>query len=312
MNERTPEDIFDDLSRPFERHEIKFKAGVVSGSRAMAIAFADARVYMDRLDSVLGMHNWCDEYQLLPDGSVLCKLSVRINGEWITKMDVGGQSDQPDEGDRHKASLSDAIKRTAVKFGVGRFLYRLPAQWVDYDPQKKRFVKEPGLPDHLYKSTPARSKPAETRPTMKVDGEPKSDVKRDMPANGAELKKRLEDKDRELVLGGIIQPGELLKTVRAALRGANFSDLCDSMNEAEIRLATQEVKSFIEKRKANLGKPNPQQLQSLFDLLKKANLTWETVARNVPCGNLPPGDINMVQYARAVHIAQDYIERAPT
>ena len=34
----------------------------------------------------------------------------------------------------------------AVKFGVGRYLYRLPAQWCDYDPQKKHFVRQPQLP----------------------------------------------------------------------------------------------------------------------------------------------------------------------
>jgi hypothetical protein len=28
----------------------------------------------------------------------------------------------------------------------GRYLYRLPAQWCDYDPAKKRFVKTPALP----------------------------------------------------------------------------------------------------------------------------------------------------------------------
>jgi hypothetical protein len=33
-----------------------------------------------------------------------------------------------------------------VKFGVGRYLYRLPAQWVDYDPHKRQFVKPPQLP----------------------------------------------------------------------------------------------------------------------------------------------------------------------
>jgi hypothetical protein len=59
---------------------------------------------------------------------------------------VGGQSEQPDGGDRTKAAFSDALMRAAVKFGVGRYLYRLPSQWCDYDPQTRRFVKEPALP----------------------------------------------------------------------------------------------------------------------------------------------------------------------
>ena len=36
--------------------------------------------------------------------------------------------------------------RAAVKFGVGRYLYRLEKQWVDYDPEKGRFTP-PKLPE---------------------------------------------------------------------------------------------------------------------------------------------------------------------
>src|SRR5690606_31105854 len=118
----------------------------VSGNRALALAYVDARVIQDRLDEVLGVTGWQDEYECLPDGSVVCKLHLRLGSEWITKMDVGGQSEQPDEGDRRKAAFSDALKRTAVKFGIGRYLYRLPEQWADYDPQKRRFVRQPTLP----------------------------------------------------------------------------------------------------------------------------------------------------------------------
>jgi hypothetical protein len=64
---------------------------------------------------------------------VVRRLRCRIGGEWLTKVDVGGPSEQPDGGDRLKAAVSDAVKRAAVKFGVGRCLYRLPSQWVDHD-----------------------------------------------------------------------------------------------------------------------------------------------------------------------------------
>ena len=38
-----------------------------------------------------------------------------------------------------KAAFSDALKRAAVKLGVGRYLYRLGGQWVDYDEKAKAF-----------------------------------------------------------------------------------------------------------------------------------------------------------------------------
>ena len=50
-------------------------------------------------------------YECLPDGSVVCRLRLRLGDEWITKMDVGGQSEQPDEGDRRKAAFSDGAPR---------------------------------------------------------------------------------------------------------------------------------------------------------------------------------------------------------
>jgi hypothetical protein len=114
------ESLMQALAEPFDPREVKFKPAVVSGNRAMAIAYIDARVIQDRLDDVLGAAGWQDEYECLPDGGVVCRLRLRLGEEWITKMDVGGPSEQPDEGDRRKAAFSDALKRAAVKFGVGR------------------------------------------------------------------------------------------------------------------------------------------------------------------------------------------------
>src|SRR3954453_7012082 len=154
------------LSAPFDLKEVKFKPQVVQGNRALALAYVDARVIQDRLDDVLGVTGWQDEYECLPDGSVVCRLRLRLGDEWITKMDVGGPSEQPDGGDRMKAAFSDALKRAAVKFGVGRYLYRLEPQWVDYDAQKKKIVKSPKLPAPTLSKKTAGQVPAveETKP----------------------------------------------------------------------------------------------------------------------------------------------------
>ncbi|MHB1424744.1 MAG: Rad52/Rad22 family DNA repair protein [Gemmataceae bacterium] len=78
--------------------------------------------------------------------SVVCTLSLKIDGEWVEKSDVGSPSDQPDHGDKLKAAFSDSLKRAACKCGIGRYLYKLPRQWVDYDPQTKQFMQTPSLP----------------------------------------------------------------------------------------------------------------------------------------------------------------------
>jgi hypothetical protein len=134
------------LQEPFEMNEIKVKPQAVKGDKALAVFYIDSRLVMDRLDDVMGVGNWQDEYTPLPDGSVMCRLSILIGGVWISKSDVGSQSEQPDGGDRMKAAFSDALKRAAVKFGIGRYLYRLPLLWAPYEPQWKRFVRPPELP----------------------------------------------------------------------------------------------------------------------------------------------------------------------
>jgi hypothetical protein len=60
------------LSAPFEASEVEFRPTNVSGSRALALAYVDARLIQDRLDHVLGVDGWQDRYSLMPDGS--CRL----------------------------------------------------------------------------------------------------------------------------------------------------------------------------------------------------------------------------------------------
>jgi hypothetical protein len=138
--------IMQQLAAPFPIHEVRFRPGATSGNRAMVLSYIDVRSGQDRLDEVLGLDGWQDQYTVLQDGSVMCELRCRIGGEWIVKTDVGSQSEQPDSGDRLKAAFSDALKRAAVKFGIGRYLYRLPAQWCDYNPVRKRFSGKSTLP----------------------------------------------------------------------------------------------------------------------------------------------------------------------
>jgi len=162
-------DIIDKLSQPFEADEVKFKPQTVRGNRALAVCFIDARCVMERLDEVLGVGCWQDSYQVLPNNSVVCTLRLKIDGEWISKSDVGSPSEQPDEGDRVKSSFSDALKRAAVKVGIGRYLYRLPLQWVDYDPDKRQFKNTPRLPEWaIPKPQPAAPAVPAVQPGMDV------------------------------------------------------------------------------------------------------------------------------------------------
>jgi len=258
------ESLTQQLLAPFATNEVKFKPAVITGNRALALPYVDARVIQDRLDEVLGVAGWQDEYECLPDGSVVCRLRLRLGAEWITKMDVGGPSEQPDEGDRRKAAFSDALKRAAVKFGVARYLYRLPPLWVDWDAQKKKFVKDPQLPDSALPrkadivrvpAAPAKQpEPAPTpapAPAPAASGKQKSAGKgkgktapTGLPANGEELRQRLYAYDTRLAGQGLCEPGDLVKHIVAAGVKAGYDPELDTWTGPAIVLAVEETKTF--------------------------------------------------------------------
>lgn len=125
------------LSDEFPRENISWRAQSVTkqGDKAMALAYIDARDVMDRLDLVCGPENWQDSYQETAKGRLICTLSINVGGDWISKSDGAGNTDV--EGD--KGAISDALKRAAVKWGVGRYLYDIASPWVPCEcyPEKR-------------------------------------------------------------------------------------------------------------------------------------------------------------------------------
>lgn len=115
------------LFAEFPREAISWRAQSVTkdGSKALALAYIDARDVMDRLDEICGSENWQDRYEFHGTRTI-CYLSIRVDGEWVTKADGAGDSDVEAE----KGAISDALKRAAVKWGVGRYLYHIVSPWV--------------------------------------------------------------------------------------------------------------------------------------------------------------------------------------
>ncbi len=238
---KTPAEIQDQLSEPFAADEVEWKPQTVSkaGDKALAIAYIDARCVMKRLDEVVGIGGWQDHFEMLPEGTILCRLSVRVGDEWVTKEDVGGESDQKDPGDKRKAAVSDALKRAAVKFGVGRYLYSLPGQWVAFDSQYKRLKEVPKLPQWALpksKATPQKAAPAPAK-------QPSPSAKA-MPANGKELRTKLYAYDAYLAGEGLAKPNALVAHVINAGVKANYSSDLEQWSGSQIEFAVAEAKAF--------------------------------------------------------------------
>lgn len=124
------------LQKPFPAQEIEWRVGSTNGdkTKGLALAYLTARHVMDRLDDVCGPARWQDRYEF-HGARTICYLSILIGDEWVTKADGAGDSDVEAE----KGAISDALKRAAVKWGIGRYLYLLGNTWVAIEPAGRSF-----------------------------------------------------------------------------------------------------------------------------------------------------------------------------
>lgn len=119
MIEPIPENnILNELKKPFKT--IHFRPKTCNKGKLLLLAYIDSRDVMKRLDDVFGL-NWSCDYKEIK-GNLFCGITVIIDGQTITKWDCGTESNM----DAEKGESSDAFKRAAVKFGIGRYLYYLP------------------------------------------------------------------------------------------------------------------------------------------------------------------------------------------
>jgi len=128
------------LKRPFKATQLKWR----KGPGGKELVYITARDVMDRLDEAVGIAGWSTSLHEV-EGRVTCELSLNINGTWITKTD--GAGDTGIEGE--KGAISDALKRSAVLWGIGRYLYhpsafhgRDPVEWATPEGYDKIMAKK--------------------------------------------------------------------------------------------------------------------------------------------------------------------------
>ena len=68
-----------------------------NGVGAVVLLYKDARVDMNILDETVGAMNWKRSHELIGD-RLYCTISIRDeNGEWVSKQDVGTESNTEKE-----------------------------------------------------------------------------------------------------------------------------------------------------------------------------------------------------------------------
>ena len=158
-----PTDVVAKLRAPFNPEDISWKPQTVnySAKTALAVAYADPRAYIDRLNEAIGVGGWSDQYHFIAtpftkfikgkkawkdkpatedktvEGNkliVTCTISVMDPENRYTMACVSSTGDC-DASDDNAATGAEAqaFKRAAMKLGLGRYLYDLPKITAGYD-----------------------------------------------------------------------------------------------------------------------------------------------------------------------------------
>ena len=99
--------------------------------QGQCVAYIDSRDVMRSLDEAGGPENWQDDYKVV-NNLLMAGIGIKTESGWVWKWDTGSESNMEAE----KGHVSDSFKRAAVKWGVGRFLYDMPIQYVDANEVK--------------------------------------------------------------------------------------------------------------------------------------------------------------------------------
>lgn len=156
MRHLNPAEVKERLAAPFPAAAVEWRPGKVSQKEgrppaALAMAYIDARAVINRLDAVVGVDRWQSEHVSLGDKQIGCRIGILFESGWIYKSDgtyVGnlesqGKIDSKEEGRLEmeaKGSFSVAIKRAAVSWGIGRYLYDIEAIWADVEQRGSSWV----------------------------------------------------------------------------------------------------------------------------------------------------------------------------
>jgi len=108
------------LSEPFAFNQVRFLPKTVINGSVLLLPYITTRAVQQRLDDVFGIFGWQEDY-VFSQGGCFCTLKVKHDGEWVQKQDIGFN----DGDEALKGSVSDARKRCAVSWGIGRYLYGL-------------------------------------------------------------------------------------------------------------------------------------------------------------------------------------------
>ena len=129
------------LAEPFDDADVKMRPGAATWdhkescqknrcretrdpAKHIQFSYVDARAVAQRLDDVLTPAGWTFTSSVLPGTDIVHgRLHITLGDGLITVREDYGYPNSDNDDEPIKAAASDALKRCAVLFGVGRHLY---------------------------------------------------------------------------------------------------------------------------------------------------------------------------------------------
>lgn len=109
-------------------------------TKVQVTAYIDARQVQDLLDQHCE-HGWSSAFRDVA-GGVFCSIQIHgPDGELWVREDAGNRIEDNSQDQMFeqgfKAAASDALKRAAVQFGIGRFLYDIEKVWLPCNDRRQ-------------------------------------------------------------------------------------------------------------------------------------------------------------------------------
>jgi hypothetical protein len=131
----------ENLKKPLEAKQIEFRVQSINkGGYATILPYKDARVDINRLNSVCGALGWKREHTR-DNHNCIVSIWDADNKHWVSKEDTGTESNT----EKEKGLASDSFKRACFNWGIGIELYDYPViqvklmdnEWQDGNPRPK-------------------------------------------------------------------------------------------------------------------------------------------------------------------------------
>jgi hypothetical protein len=290
--------IFDLLFAQFSDSDLEWKYWnydqIDRGGDHRIVPHLKAMAVRKRLDGTLGIANW--KQTCVPGGQgVVCSLSIRVDGEWITRDSYA------------ELSANTAFVRAAADLGIGRYLYDLPILHANYvvadtegaiplEYRGQVFYHIPPVINKMVTPKKEESKPLKPMPQVNIDRPRFDQSPMGSKSQVEEIKKQQAGpaKDAEVLVLGVktsrstsvskpaqaapeqdIRPYAYDKLRFGYSKGKQFRDLSDSewtnlikwMNES---LQFPTSKPVIEDRKKMLSFLNIKMQNGIIELPQKS------------------------------------------